>query len=166
VAQSRQCYPIKAFIMFCTAWVLDMLFLSQLGPLGKSPLLFATGYVLGFVFMALMVNAFPCEWPHRRSIAVVVGVGVLGRCAFWDFPVSNDLYRYIWEGYIQNHGFNPYLLAPNDPAHEALIQGDMAAIWSQINHKDLSAAYPPLVMLLFRALAAISPTAGMFKGSM
>jgi len=152
--------------MFCTSWVLDMLFLSQLGPLGKSPLLFATGYVLGFVFMALMVYAFPCEWSHRRSIAVVVGVGVLGRCAFWDFPVSNDVYRYIWEGYIQNHGFNPYLLAPNDPALEALIQGDMAAIWSQINHKDLSAAYPPLVMLFFRALAAISPTAGMFKGSM
>ena len=166
VAQSQQGYPIKAFVMVCTAWVLDMLFLSQLGPLGKSPLLFATGYVLGFVFMALMVYAFPCEWHHRRSIAVVVGVGVLGRCAFWDFPVSNDLYRYIWEGYIQNHGFNPYLLAPNDPALKALIQGDMAAIWSQINHKDMSAAYPPLVMLLFRALAAISPTAGMFKGSM
>ncbi len=166
VAQSRQCYPIKAFILFCIAWVLDMLLLSQLGPMGKSPLLFATGYVLGFVLMALMVYAFPCEWSRRRSIAVVVGVGVLGRFAFWDFPVSNDLYRYIWEGYIQNHGFNPYLLAPNDPALEALIQGDMAAIWSQINHKDLSAAYPPLVMLIFRALAALSPTASMFKGSM
>jgi len=89
VAQSRQRYPIKAFIIFCTAWVLDMLVLSQLGPMGKSPLLFAMGYVMGFVFMALMVYAFPCEWPHRRSIAVVVGMGVLGRRAFWDFPASN-----------------------------------------------------------------------------
>jgi hypothetical protein len=59
-----------------------------------------------------------------------------------------------------------YLLAPNDPAFEALIQGDMAAIWSQINHKDLSAACPPLVMVLFRALAAVSPTAGMLKDGM
>jgi rSAM/selenodomain-associated transferase 2 len=90
----------------------------------------------------------------------------MGRIGFLWFPVSNDVYRYVWEGFIQNHGFNPYQFAPNNPLLTGLIQGDMATIWQQINHKDLSAAYPPLMMLLFRTLSAISPTPILFKIAM
>lgn len=157
---------MNAFIFSSAGWILDMLVLSQLGPAGRSPALFAFCYVLGFCFMALMVRTCPRDWSLRRVAFVVVALGVMGRVGFFWFPVSNDVYRYIWEGYIQNQGFNPYQVAPDDPLLENLIQGDMHAIWQQINHKDLSGGYPPLVMLFFRGLAAISPTAQMFKMAM
>ena len=154
---------MNAFIGFSAGWLLDMLILSQSGPAGRSPVVFAICYVLGFGFMALMVRTCPRDWSLRRVAFVVISLGVMGRIGFLWFPVSNDVYRYIWEGFIQNHGFNPYQVAPNDPLLTSLIQGDMATIWQQINHKDLSAAYPPLMMLLFRTLSAISSTPILFK---
>ena len=157
---------MNAFIGFSAGWLLDMLILSQSGPAGRSPVVLAICYVLGFGFMALMVRTCPRDWSLRRVAFVVISLGVMGRIGFLWFPVSNDVYRYIWEGYIQNQGFNPYQIAPNDPLLTGLIQGDMATIWQQINHKDLSAAYPPLMMLLFRTLSAISPTPILFKIAM
>ena len=163
MARSRDFPSVNAFIGFSAGWLLDMLILSQSGPAGRSPVVLAICYVLGFGLMALMVRTCPRDWSLRRVAFVVISLGVMGRIGFLWFPVSNDVYRYVWEGYIQNHGFNPYQVAPNDPFLTSLIQGDMATIWQQINHKDLSAAYPPLMMLLFRTLSAISSTPILFK---
>ncbi|MBC2732956.1 MAG: glycosyltransferase [Desulfobacteraceae bacterium] len=157
---------MNAFVGFSAGWLLDMLVLSQSGPAGRSPVVFAVCYILGFGFMALMVRTCPRDWSLRRVAFVVISIGVAGRIGFFWFPVSNDVYRYVWEGFIQNQGFNPYQIAPNDPLLAGLIQGDMATIWQQINHKDFSAAYPPLIMHLFRALSAISSSPILFKITM
>jgi rSAM/selenodomain-associated transferase 2 len=157
---------VITFIGFSAGWLLDMLILSQSGPAGRSPAVFAICYVLGFGLMALMVRTCPRDWSLRRVAFIVISLGVMGRIGFLWFPVSNDVYRYVWEGFIQNQGFNPYQVAPNDPLLAGLIRGEMATIWQQINHKDLSAAYPPLIMLLFRALSAISPSPILFKITM
>ena len=166
VARSQGPLAVNIFIWCCVGWLLDMLILSRLGPAGRLPVLFALCYALGFGLMALMVRTCPREWSLRRVAVAVILMGALGRMGFLWFPVSNDVYRYIWEGYIQNHGFNPYQVAPNDPFLKDLIRGEMATIWQQINHKDLSAAYPPLMMLLFRTLANISPSPLLFKLAM
>jgi rSAM/selenodomain-associated transferase 2 len=163
VARSRDFPSVIAFIGFGAGWLLDMLILSQSGPAGRSPAVFAICYIAGFVCMACLVRTCPRDWSLRRVAFVVVALGVMGRIGFLGFPVSNDVYRYIWEGFIQSHGFNPYQVAPDDPSLTGLITGDMAMIWQQINHKDLSAAYPPLAMLLFRTLSAISPSPILFK---
>ena len=112
---------MNAFIGFSAGWLLDMLILSQSGPAGRSPVVFAICYVLGFGFMALMVRTCPRDWSLRRVAFVVISLGVMGRIGFLWFPVSNDVYRYIWEGFIQNQGFNPYQIAPNDPLLTGLI---------------------------------------------
>lgn len=154
------------FIMAAMGWILDMTVLSQIGPAGRFPTLFATCYILGFGLMMLLVRICPRSWSLKQVAFAACLVGILGRAGFMAYPVGNDVYRYIWEGYIQNFGFNPYQLSPDDPALTPLIQGPMASIWPPINHKDLSAAYPPLTMLLFRLLSGISPTPIMFKTAM
>jgi len=72
---------------------------------------------------------------------------------------GTDVWRYIWEGLVNNAGWNPYLLPPD--------AGELAALrpewWPLINHPSISAAYPPLVQMLFSGLAALSPTALAFK---
>ena len=143
-----------------------MYLLSRLGPAGRLPVFYGLAYVTGFILMYLMVRNCPSAWSEKRILLLVIGVGVVGRLFFLGFPVSNDVYRYIWEGYIQNHGFNPYLHAPADPLFTTLREGNLQTIWESINHKDLSAAYPPLVMLIFRALAVISPTSLFFQSVM
>ena len=73
---------------------------------------------------------------------------------------GDDIWRYIWEGYIQLQGFSPYDFAPN--ATELIPY--RTEWWSQINHPAVSAIYPPLTQLGFR-IAAISPSVILFKTS-
>ncbi len=156
---------MKLFTLCWVGWVLDMTLLSRLGPPGSSPVAFAFCYAMGFGLMVMLVRTCPQQWSRQKVILLVVVLGVIGRATFIDFPVSNDMYRYIWEGYIQHFGFNPYRVSPDHPSLSHLAQGDMAAVWQQINHRDLSAAYPPLAMLLFRGLAAVSTSPVVFKGA-
>jgi hypothetical protein len=70
-----------------------------------------------------------------------------------------DIHRYIWEGRIQTHGFNPYQAAPSAEALTSLRDEN----WSQVEFKSVSAIYPPLTELGFRALASVSQSPIFFK---
>ena len=78
-------------------------------------------------------------------------VAILLRVAILPILPGDDVWRYRWEGSIQLHGFNPYLLAPDSPALAAWRD----AGWSQINHQNFAAIYPPLTELTFAALARV-----------
>ncbi|MFH0945531.1 MAG: glycosyltransferase family 87 protein [Planctomycetota bacterium] len=82
------------------------------------------------------------RWP------VLILVGVAGRLLLL-LPgegLSDDIYRYVWEGRVIAAGENPYLHAPDDPALEALRDD---SIWPRVTHKEVRAAYPPLAQLSF-----------------
>lgn len=74
---------------------------------------------------------------------------------------GSDIWRYLWEGYIQIQGFSPYDFAPI--ATELVPY--RTSWWSQINHQYVSAIYPPLTQLGFRILASISPSVVLFKSA-
>ena len=74
---------------------------------------------------------------------------------------GDDIWRYIWEGYIQNQGFSPYDFSPN--AIELIPY--RTEWWSQIVHPRVTAIYPPITQLGFRGLALIAPNAIVFKSS-
>jgi hypothetical protein len=91
--------------------------------------------------LALMRRA---RW-HRlpRGGAFVVLVALAMRAAV--FPatpsLSDDVYRYAWEGRVLASGGNPYAHAPNDPALAPLRDRD---VYPHVNHPELRAIYPPL----------------------
>ncbi|NET46260.1 hypothetical protein [Okeania sp. SIO2B3] len=86
-------------------------------------------------------------------------ITILARLILIPMEPGSDIWRYLWEGYIQNLGFSPYDLAPN--ALELISY--RTEWWSLINHPDTSAIYPPLIQLGFRFLALISPSVFVFK---
>ncbi|MEM8722670.1 MAG: glycosyltransferase family 2 protein [Cyanobacteria bacterium P01_G01_bin.39] len=88
-------------------------------------------------------------------------IAIATRLIVLDMYPGSDVWRYIWEGYIQTLGFNPYDFAPNAPQ----LLPYRFSWWSQINHQGISAIYPPLSQLGFRMLAAISPSVILFKSS-
>ncbi len=61
--------------------------------------------------------------------------------------LSDDIYRYLWEGKIFLKGFNPYIYSPNST--NLLHLRDQ--IFIHINHKNLPAIYPPF-MLFFNSI--------------
>jgi hypothetical protein len=86
--------------------------------------------------------------PSKRILDRVAVIAALcfGAALLFAPPVlSDDIYRYLWEGRAWLEGFNPYRLAPDDPAL-AHLRDD---VWTHINNKPLATIYPPLSQLLF-----------------
>ncbi len=60
--------------------------------------------------------------------------------------LSDDLYRYVWDGRVAHAGINPFLHAP---ASDALAHVRDAEIWPLINHPEIPTIYPPAAQALF-----------------
>jgi rSAM/selenodomain-associated transferase 2 len=152
-----------SFVVLCIAWLADMLLLSAMGPLGRLVAASMVLYACGFLLLLVMVRFFPARLKTAHALCLILGMGLAVRAVFLFFPPNTDICRYIWEGAVQNHGFNPYITPPDDPSLAFLAKGDLAEAWQKINHKRLTAVYPPAAMLLLRTLAWISPTPIFFK---
>ena len=74
--------------------------------------------------------------------------------------LSDDIYRYVWDGRVQAAGVNPYLYAP-DAAELAHLRD--AQIHPRINHSDIPTVYPPAAQLLFLACGLISESVWFYK---
>ena len=92
---------------------------------------------------------------HRRLLVIWAGA-ILFRAMLVPLAprLSDDLYRYLWDGKVLLAGVNPYRYPPT--ASELGFLRD--ALWPFINHPDLPTIYPPLCMLFFAAVAWIAPT--------
>ena len=100
-----------------------------------------------------------------RALASILLVGLAMRCLLLPgTPVSNDLFRYIWDGRVQAAGINPYLYVPADPALSALRD---AAIYPFINRADYAPTiYPPSSQIVFYLVTRISEAPIAMKAAM
>jgi len=91
--------------------------------------------------------------------AVVIATGLGARIAFLGVPpiLSDDLYRYLWEGRVLAHGMNPWAFPPDHPALTALRD---PAVWPRVNHPELSAIYPPLSLAGYAFVSTVSYSVG------
>jgi hypothetical protein len=92
---------------------------------------------------------------QNTSIWFVLGTAFALRLMVLVFPpfLSNDLYRYIWDGWVQNASINPYRYLPVDP-HLAFLRD--AAVYPNINRATYAhTIYPPAAELFFALSAAI-----------
>jgi hypothetical protein len=84
----------------------------------------------------------------------VLGVAVAMRAVFLltEPVLSDDVYRYVWDGRVQHAGINPYRYAPGAPELAFLRDEGFAGI----NNKDIPTIYPPLMQQTFFLATAVS----------
>ena len=85
-------------------------------------------------------------WTLRQksgSVRTLILFGLLFRLTMWNSPVSlsDDIYRYVWDGRVQLAGINPYRYAPEDDSLASLRD---STIYTAINHRQIPTIYPPL----------------------
>jgi len=68
--------------------------------------------------------------------------------------LSDDAFRYHWDGKVLWHGINPYRYPAGDPALDYLRTGS----FDQLARPDLRTVYPPLAEALFALGYAFTPT--------
>jgi alpha-1,6-mannosyltransferase len=68
--------------------------------------------------------------------------------------LSNDVYRYVWDGRVQSAGINPYRHAPADPELRRLRDDE---IYPHLNRVEVETAYPPVAQALFAVVYRLHP---------
>ncbi|MFN2975592.1 glycosyltransferase family 87 protein [Terriglobus aquaticus] len=102
----------------------------------------------------------------RRSFWIIVGTALLCRLALLtpEPHLSSDIYRYVWDGYVQHHGINPYRYFPGNEHLRWLQEDD---IFPYINRRDYAPTiYPPVAQMLFWIATWFSPTLTLMKLTM
>jgi hypothetical protein len=123
--------------------------------LGDGSLSFLIGYLaMSAVYVVAVYYVLRHSQSRRGLLAFVFMVAVALRATFLFTPpvLSDDIYRYIWDGRIQREGLNPYLYAPEAPQLEYLRD----PIYQRVNNKELPTIYPPVMQWIFAASTALS----------
>ncbi|MCI0404275.1 MAG: glycosyltransferase 87 family protein [Acidobacteria bacterium] len=111
----------------------------------------SVGLAASVVYLVAAWLAVALQQSTRPAIAIILLAAVLFRLTLFDLPpsLSDDLYRYQWEGQLQLAGQNPYLVAseagPRLPA------------------AGYTTAYGPLTQLLFWLTALVDGGVLSFK---
>jgi alpha-1,6-mannosyltransferase len=154
------------FLRLCFALVAELFFFGALNffddwTLASMPIKFVEAAFLSGIAYLLAAASFKIDIGPRKQAIIFWSAAVALRLIALPLEPSDDLWRYQWEGKIQRAGFNPYLVAPDDPKLDELRQN--FPDWSKINHRDFRAIYPPGAEIVFRFLSGISDRPLFFK---
>lgn len=122
---------------------------------GSNHLLYFLWFSLLFALYLAALKGLPSgpEAPHPWLIPMIVGWALLFRVSLlWVTPgfLSDDMYRYLWDGLVQRSGINPYQHPP-EATELAFLRDE--SIFPSINRKEALTIYPPGAQLFFRLMA-------------
>jgi len=120
--------------------------------------------MLWWAAWAVSISCLRRTTPRAGLLLVLLGVVALRLVAITPVvPLSDDLYRYAWDGAVQAAGTSPYRYAPSDDALTGLRtnwlfpgaarcerQGSPPGC-TIINRPDVRTVYPPVAQLWFLA---------------
>ena len=133
-------------------WLLSLLgilliaiyiFTLTLGDLRKHTVTFEYVFFSAFILYALACFiALQSVTVDRRILYGIFAAAVVmqGILIFTRPTLSDDMYRYIWDGRVQAQGISPYRYPPNSPELSYLQDKD---IYPAINRKGVVTVYPP-----------------------
>ena len=130
---------------------------DQTGRVGSHLVLF------GLAFGAYLVALHAARGISARGLRAAMALAVLWRLALVPaFPLlSDDVFRYVWEGRVQVQGGNPYAWEdrPEAPRWETLRDG----VWRGVTHREYTAVYPPLWEMACRLVVGIHDSVAAMK---
>ena len=101
-------------------------------------------------------------WPVPVARAVLLGALLLRLpLVFAEPALSDDMWRYLWDGRVAASGANPYALAPEADELAGLRDGygrdgGEDGLWQRLDHRGVPTVYPPLALGSF-SIAAAAP---------
>ena len=109
--------------------------------------------VAGIAYLIAIRDFFFTPRFPKRVIVIGLVLAGLWHVSFLLMPPGSDddVHRYVWDGRVQRFGYNPYIVAPGDPALAALHTPETRTL----NNPDVPSPYPAGALLFFRAVTAI-----------
>jgi alpha-1,6-mannosyltransferase len=102
----------------------------------------------------------------NSTLLIAIAFAIVFRLSILFAPpyLSDDIYRYVWDGRVQAAGINPYRYIPAAPE---LAQLRDETIYPKINRKDWAhTIYPPVAQVVFFLTTRISESVTWMKATM
>lgn len=110
---------------------------------------------------------FAAERTDPRRALVVIALAAIGmRLAQLGITpyLSDDIYRYVWDGRVQANGINPYRYIPAAPELEFLRD---AGIYHRVNRADYAPTiYPPTAQIFYLLVTRLGESVFVMKAAL
>jgi hypothetical protein len=103
-----------------------------------------------------MISYFILKNKRHYNFKVLLLCGILFRfCLVFSTPsLSDDFYRFIWDGRIQQLGFNPFDFTPRQFLNQN-SDAFLNQLFPLLNSPDYFSVYPPFSQILFKIASSI-----------
>lgn len=124
----------------------------------------------GSTLLLILCSWYLARLPEQKTmIWGMLATGALLRVMWFGSPapIEDDFFRYLWDGAVLAHGFNPYTYSPEqaamalqsgiEPRHLAPIGEAAKDTLSKINFPDLRSIYPGTAQVSFALAYWLAP---------
>jgi len=117
-----------------------------------------TQYLIPVYGILFMVYAWIIRDAHPGNVTFWLATAFLFRIMFlFSIPtLSDDFYRFIWDGRLWNAGYHPFAELPSSYVQHG-IAGIDQALFSKLNSPEYFTIYPPVSQFVFLLSVKISP---------
>ncbi len=116
-----------------------------------------TPQTIGWYLLAFAGYIGAIIWVEKRPVSMrwIWAAAILFRLLllFTTPTLSDDVYRYLWDGHIANQGVSPYAHTINAPELDDLA----IPIRAQANNPEMASPYLPAAQWIFAGLGALFP---------
>jgi hypothetical protein len=113
-------------------------------------------------------NVHYLRFKARRNLVLwILGVGIATRLAMmFSTPIlEDDYYRYLWDGAVLSHSYNPYAHSPREvregsssvPSGLRDLATESGQVIHRINYPHLRTIYPPVAQFVFAVAHFVKP---------
>lgn len=100
------------------------------------------------------------QWYQKQYWSYYLAAALLLRVIFlWAVPeLSDDFWRYLWDGRLLTHGMNPYQFVPEELlTHPIYEQAHLSQLFAPLNSPKFYSVYPPVTQAFFSLATVFFP---------
>jgi len=111
------------------------------------------GFLSTLYILALYKKVFNIGFPLILGSAMLLRVSLM----FMTPNLTDDYFRYIWDGLLFAHGYNPYLILPSQFIQSShAVTGITSSLYTGLNSPDYYTVYPPVCEFIFGLSAKLA----------
>jgi hypothetical protein len=115
--------------------------------------LFLVAFVLYLLAVLLLYDRH--ESTNRSILILIFALALVQRVPLWgsEPSLSNDVWRYLWDGRLMTSGVNPYA----EPVNSTALDAYDAPLRTRVDHNWMASSYPPAAQLVFAGISSFAP---------
>ncbi len=159
------CIMKRGMLLLLFAFSTLSIFLANIHNVGKEAYLLIAVSILQYgIYFFILKKIFSSA---KTPVFIITIAALISFVTFlYATPkLSNDVYRYLWDGLVQKEGYNPYLYVPGDWKFHDLQESNMT-LFAHVDWRDKFTPYPPVAQFIFVNAHALFVKWGLIAGKL